>query len=139
MIAAGGCTHNNGDIGPLFGTWVLDKMTVDGQEANLGPEHTFLQFQGKIVMAKLIDDRHSLLFYSVGTWEREGDEMFLDYTHHDDEFEAGTGQYSAPDWLLLTTNSINRLKVLSLDNKYMRLQFTTQDGRTAIYNFRKTF
>ena len=23
-----GCTHNNGDIGPLFGTWVLDGMTL---------------------------------------------------------------------------------------------------------------
>ena len=139
MVVAGGGTHNNGDIRPLFGTWVLDKMTVDEEDADLGQEHTFIQFQGKVVMAKLIDDRHSLLFYSVGTWEREGDELLLDYTHYDDKSEPGTGQYSAPDWLLLTTNSVNRLKVLSLDSKYMRLQYTAQDGRTATYNFRKTF
>ncbi len=45
-----GCTHNNGDIGPLFGTWVLDGMTVDGDKQDIGPDDTFMQFQGKIVM-----------------------------------------------------------------------------------------
>ena len=88
----GACTHNNGDIGPLFGTWALDGMTVDGTEADLG----------------------------------------------DDDTLPGTGVYSAPDWLLLKTNTINRLNILSLDNSHLRLRYIDADGSAVVYNFRKT-
>lgn len=134
-----GCTHNNGDIGPLFGTWVLDGMTVDGDKQDIGPDDTFMQFQGKIVMTKLIDERHTMLVYSVGTWERDGDVMELDYTHYDDNNEPGTGIYRAPTWLLLETDAINSLQILSLNNRHMTLQHTTAEGAIATYNFRKTF
>lgn len=134
-----GCTHNNGDIGPLFGSWVLDEMTVDGKVQDLGDDNTFIQFQGKVVMTKLIDDRHSLLFYSVGSWERSGDELALDYTHYDDKSEPGTGQYSAPYWLLFETNAVNIVRIVSLNSKHMQLEYRTSDGKTAFYKFRKTF
>ena len=134
----GACTHNNGDIGPLFGTWALDGMTVDGTEADLGDDDTFMQFQGEIVMTKLIDRRHSLLRYCTGTWSREGDVLALDYTHSDDKNLPGTGVYSAPDWLLLKTNTINRLNILSLDNSHLRLRYIDADGSAVVYNFRKT-
>ena len=26
------CTHNNGDIGDLFGTWKLETITIDGEK-----------------------------------------------------------------------------------------------------------
>lgn len=128
-----GCTHNNGDIGPLFGSWVLDEMTVDGVPEAFGEEYTVMQFQGEIVMTKLIDDRHSLLGYSVGTWIRHDDVLDLNYTHHDDESE-----YRTPEWLLLTHGVINTMVILSLDSRHMHLQHTTPDGRIVQYKFRKT-
>lgn len=137
-LLLGACTHNNGDIGPLFGTWVIDDMTVDGTSADLGDDDTFMQFQGHIVLTKLIDPRHSLLRYCAGTWTREGDVLALDYTNGDDNNHAGTGTYAAPEWLLLETNAINRLNILSLDNAHMSLRYVADDGRTVVYNFRKT-
>ncbi|MDE6453951.1 MAG: lipocalin-like domain-containing protein [Muribaculaceae bacterium] len=138
-IACGSCTHNDGDIGPLFGTWVLDEMSVDGTVQELGPDHTFMQFQGAIALTKLIDDRHSLLAYCIGSWERDNNAIFIDYTHRDDNTAAGEGQYSAPWWLLLTSNAINRLDIISLDSKHMHLQHISTDGATVDYKFRKTF
>ena len=134
----GACTHNNGDIGPLFGTWVLDEMTIDDTPADLGHNNTFMQFQGHIVLTKLIDPRHSMLRYCAGTWTREGDVLALDYTNSDDNNPAGTGTYAAPEWLLLETNAINRLNILSIDNGHMRLRYIDADGCIVVYNFRKT-
>lgn len=137
-----GCTHNGGDIGPLFGDWVLTSMTVDGDTCDAdGPDvDTFMQFQGSIVMTKLIDDRHSTLVYSVGTWERASDDvLLLDYTHSDNDHAPGTNIYRAPEWLLLESNAINTMQIISLDRSHMRLRHTTADGAMAEYTFRKTF
>ena len=101
-IISGGCTHNDGDIGPLFGSWLVEDITLDGQRTDPGEGHGYVQFQGAVVMCKLIDDRHSLLFYSVGSYVREGDALLLDFTHSDNTTAPGEGQYSAPQWLLLT-------------------------------------
>ena len=32
MAALSSCTHNNGDIGPYFGTWKMLSIEVDGVE-----------------------------------------------------------------------------------------------------------
>ena len=41
MVTLSSCTHNNGDIGPYFGTWKLLSINVDGVEAliNLSKSH----------------------------------------------------------------------------------------------------
>ena len=31
----GSCTDNNGDIGPYYGVWVLDRVTIDGTDAQI--------------------------------------------------------------------------------------------------------
>ncbi|MDE6498969.1 MAG: lipocalin-like domain-containing protein [Muribaculaceae bacterium] len=137
-LIAGGCTHNDGDIGPLFGSWLVEDMTLDGERVAAGEEHGYVQFQGAVVMCKLIDDRHSLLFYSVGSYEREGDALLLNFTHSDNTTAPGELQYSAPQWLLLTPNAVNRMEILALDNKKMKLKHITPDGYIVEYSFRKT-
>lgn len=136
---AAGCTHNDGDIGPLFGSWYLEEMTLDGRpvEQQSGV-YSFMQFQGAVVMCKLIDDRHSLLSYNVGSYVREGDALLLDFTHSDNNTAPGEGQYSAPEWLLLTPNSENRMDITSINNKKMKLKHITPDGYLVEYSFKKT-
>ena len=139
LAAFCGCTHNNGYIGPLFGNWVLSSMTVDGAAFDPHEADTFMQFQGDIVMTKLIDDRHTQLTYSVGTWERDDRTLILDYRHSDNEWQPGTGIYRAPEWLLLESNAINTLEILTLDKKQLRLRYLTPQGQVVNYSFRKTF
>ena len=31
VIVATACTHNDGDIGPWFGLWRVERLTVDGK------------------------------------------------------------------------------------------------------------
>ncbi len=137
-LLGGGCTHNDGDIGPLFGSWIVDEMTADGAEVSIDGGYGYLQFQGAVVMCKLIDDRHSLLFYSVGSYEREDDDLLLNFTHSDNETAPGQGQYSAPTWLLLTPDAVNRMEIISLDKSKMKLKHITPDGTVVLYSFRKT-
>ena len=60
------CTHNNGDIGPLFGTWALDCMSIDG-EPQPQPEdvQSFLLFLSNVVKAERFDSRNTLLNYHL--------------------------------------------------------------------------
>lgn len=140
LAATSSCTHNDGDIGPLFGSWILDSMTLDGQPYTPDVDgYTCLQFQGKVIMAKIIDDRHSLLFYSVGSWERTDNTLYLDYTHSDNDTPPGEGAYSAPYWLMLKPNAVNEVSILSLNSRHMHLRHITPDGDIVEYTFHKTF
>ncbi|MDE6269471.1 MAG: lipocalin-like domain-containing protein [Muribaculaceae bacterium] len=139
-VVAAACTHNNGDIGPLFGTWALDRMTVDGTDATLPDDaDTFIQFQSKVVMVKLIGERATLLEYRVGSWQREGDVLKLDFNHYDDEREPGTGLYEAPAWLHFQPKGITTLRVVQLKGGGMRLEQTTPEGEHIEYEFHKTY
>lgn len=135
------CTHNNGDIGHLFGSWVLTSMTVDGEavEEPYPDADTFLMFQGKIAMVRVIDDRSSLLTYRMATWTREGNIIALDFTHRDDDNGPGTSIYEAPAWLMLTNKAVNDMQILSLTSGNMHLRHVTPDGDIVEYKFRKTF
>lgn len=137
-ILAGACTHNNGDIGPLFGTWALDAMLIDGQEAVLPDADTFMQFQNRVVMVKLIDSRATTLSYNVGSWQREADVLELDFNHRQDGVEPGTGIYQAPEWLHFVDRGTTVLQILSLKSGGMRLKQLTPEGPTIVYDFHKT-
>ncbi|MBP3638548.1 MAG: lipocalin-like domain-containing protein [Muribaculaceae bacterium] len=139
MLLTCACTHNNGDIGPLFGTWALDCMSIDG-EPQPQPEdvQSFLLFQSNVVKAERFDSRNTLLNYHVGTWERDGDRLDLDFNHRDDANEPGTGIYSAPEWLHFTDRGITQLTIVNLHSGRMELRQTTPAGQTITYDLHKT-
>lgn len=92
------CTHNNGDIGPLFGRWTVTECVVDGQRQDVD---CVIDFQSHIVRVTRLGE-HGDTDYSLGTWtlDEPQRQLTLDFTHDDD---AHSGQYTLPTYLGLTT------------------------------------
>lgn len=65
------CTHNNGDIGPWFGTWHVEKMAVDGIDNPNFPDSVFFQFQSSVFCMRRIYPQQQY-YAAFGTWEDLG-------------------------------------------------------------------
>ncbi len=136
-VAAMSCRTNNGDIGHLFGSWLLEDMTVDGETPeDFDPEVTFWSFQNNIIRISRVgfmyehDDRW-------GTWTEEDNQLILNFTHHDNISAPGTYPYLAPQWLGFPANSLIPLEYVSHSSSRMVLKWQGVNGVTYIYSLRK--
>ena len=136
-FAAVSCRTNNGDIGFLFGSWLLEDMTVDGETpAGFNPEETFWSFQNNIIRVSRVgfmyerDDRW-------GTWAEEDDCLILNFTHHDNTSLPGTYPYSAPEWLGWPSNTLIQLEYISNSSSRMVLKWQGGNGENYTYSLRK--
>ena len=119
IIILGGCTHNDGDIGELFGWWTLDRMTADGVDQNLLDEHVLLYtftFQTSIVQLQQTLD-HADFYRVKGTWERDDDMLLLNFGHTDT-----AGGYYTPPAPLHLIRGITPLSILTLTHNTMHLR-----------------
>ncbi len=138
-LFAASCTQNNGNIGDLFGSWVLDSMTVDGQVSELPEEYyTTWSFQGEILMVTKVDQYHATDKH-YGTFTHSSSVLTLDFIHHSDAIPEGTGMYSAPTWLGFPAAGVFNLSVEELSGKNMVLSWTSQSGQNYTYKFSKTW
>ena len=79
----GSCTRNHGDIGPWFGTWHVESITVSGgiyqyiEPVNVEGDY-FFQFQSKVFRVSWVGD-HEQTVESFGTWDEDGNTMAIDF------------------------------------------------------------
>lgn len=138
--ALGACVNNDHTPMPWMGAWAMESMTVDGQPApDIDPEMTMWEFQNNIVRITRQGSHQTLANVCWGTWAVTDRTLTLDYTHSATNIPAGTGEYSAPTWLMMPANSVMQLDILQLDNRKIRLQYQTPQGETVVYTLRKTW
>lgn len=132
------CTTNNGDIGIWYGTWSLERMTVDGTDVpvNDGNGWTNFAFQNNVVLITRTTPLHDVT-ECFGTWAEDGSEMIFDYSHHDDMGDYAQVTYAAPAWLYFTPAGTTRCRILTSGSKEVTLRQITADGRTVTYYLRK--
>lgn len=132
-----GCRINNGDIGPLFGSWLLYSMTVDGQTPDdFSDDSTFWEFQNNIIAITQVDS-HFQKHSRFGTWTEDDHTLYLDFTHSTAEYPSGTGSYQAPEWLYMPSGTVIPLIFINANSDHMSLSFNDNSGHTIIYNLRK--
>lgn len=67
------CTHNNGDIGELFGTWQVEKTSGDA-------EVLYISFQGDIINLRGVKgETRTFTDYAWGNWSRSADDLTLSF------------------------------------------------------------
>ena len=66
LLAA--CTHNDGDIGPLFGSWQLESIEVDGTVDSSYTGNVFWGFQSSVIRMAVVNEHHEHVDY-WGTWK----------------------------------------------------------------------
>ena len=128
-----GCTHNDGDIGPWFGSWAMPAMTVDGDTPpGFDPVATVWEFQSEVVRIGLLDDHHDFAATAWGTWREADGRLYLDFTH-------GNGEYTAPSWLLMHPGKVLVLYIVERENRRMVLRYITPKGESVVYTLKKTW
>lgn len=139
------CRVNNGDIGPLYGSWVLTEMKVDNEIytewKSDGYDNTFFKFQNNICEIMRTNDRLDT-DSRVCTWQwvTEDTEIELNFTHTDDRFpEPGGYLYNAPDWLLLDGPGLYKFNVKWNGEKNFVWTTVNNKGQQLAYTLKKTF
>ncbi len=137
-IMLGGCTHNNGDIGDLFGEWRLEELKADGVPQPLYDSETLLytwEFQSDIIFIQTILP-HESYARAKGTWSRTDGMLMLDFDHHDID---GYIYYTPPAPLHLVERGVTPLHLVTLDGKNLRAEYTASDGIKYEYVLRKAY
>ncbi len=112
------CTHNDGDIGPLFGQWKLVSIEKSGQKDTY--DNLFLSFQSSVLEFKTVTYPHSYLC-SYGEYEhidnylnikiKEGSESVLN------DFQLNKNNEDEWSFSFNIVKLTNNKMVLSLDDK----------------------
>lgn len=131
-----GCTHNNGDIGDWFGTWKLQSIEINGAEDQAYKGDILWKFQNNIISMVCADDIQHTADCRYGTWEQAGDRLFLDFSHSDDRYEQGQGQYEPLPQTYIRAGK-TELTVISLSGSELRLQMAVEEGAVYSYYFKK--
>lgn len=140
MLVTLGACQNDGHIGWIFGVWRVEEYTVDGvrQEDPLIGKTT-LAFQNNVVEVVVIHDEYQTSTELFGSWEKTDKEMTFDFTHGDDRYKPGTGVYAAPWWLGMSSDESMVMAMSNQSGDRFTLTWNTQDGKTNVYKFRKTW
>lgn len=72
------CTRNNGDIGPWFGAWKVESITVDGAPRADYEGNLFFLFQSNVVKLSMVQDHHESVDVN-GNWEESSGNMHLSF------------------------------------------------------------
>lgn len=99
----GSCTRNHGDIGPWFGTWLVEQITVDGTPQNVEGDY-FFQFQSKVFRVSQVYG-HENLVVSFGTWDESGGKMSIDFPDAGVFYIEMPGLEAHNDFTVTTTSS----------------------------------
>lgn len=123
-----GCTRNDGDIGPLFGTWQMTERSVEGVEVSepLPPvEELFWSFQSSVIEMKHVysTSRYESVY---GNWEMGGKSLTLDFPDP---------KQPMLDEFLLPRQCVVELEML--DGKNVLVTWSPEGGGEVRYKFRK--
>lgn len=140
VLVTGSCTNNDDTPRQWFGSWTQTALVAGIElDPDFEPNRTVWEFQNNIVHICLIGEHNTLESSCYGTWMQIGDRLLLDFTHSDDDFTDGTGEYAAPSWLHMPANSRFYLDIKSRKDSKVSLVLNLDDGRQYTYVLKKTW
>lgn len=113
-LLATSCTHNDGDIGPLFGTWHVEDIEADGTPLAGYQGNLFIAFQNSVVNLRVVDEQHHSYTDAWGNWQLTGDQLTITLPDN---------WYPPQDVTALGTSNV--LKVERLGSKTLVVSFTS--------------
>lgn len=119
------CTHNNGDIGPLFGQWKVTAMEGDGVTLPPYDGNMYWSFQSHTIEMKVVSDDHAV-WQTFGNWSKTDNELMLDFPDADRQ---------PPEMSHLLSSS--RLRIWQLDKGKAVFIYDLPDGGSITYTLKK--
>ena len=141
-LSLNACTHNNGDIGDLFGTWKLESITINGEmDASYAKSSNVIwKFQASVMSMIRTNDTTHDRSESWGTWSYANNEtqLVLNFTHTDNNnTQPGSAKYSPLIETHLPKATISTLDIKELNGKKMILIYHSSDGVEYTYHFKR--
>lgn len=135
LLFAGSCTHNNGDIGPWFGSWHLTEITINGTPDSEYQDNIFWNFQNDVVCMLVRSDYHGNKFH-WGTWSEESGKLILDYNHPPKPDTSDPAIYAPPVQVHMPAEIIT-LKIDRFDSGKLQCTYHAPDGTVYGYYLTK--
>ncbi len=137
VMMIGGCTQNNGYIGPIFGSWALMEVSADGVPLEIEKETVF-SFQNEVVRVTQVDYDPFAVEVKYGNFSISDDVLSLTFLTHLGPNGEGYG-FMMPHWLYFPKNMMPlRFDIKELKGSKMVL--VINDGsRELTYSFKKTW
>lgn len=133
-----GCTRNNGDIGPWFGTWQLMEIQTDGVPDEDYRSNIFWSFQNDVFSMNWqgLEPGELIRIQVWGTWSEHDDILKLDFTHSEDRFpsdDSGSGFniYKPYQQTHLPYGKVSDLKIVSMKGADMKLTYRPDEEETV--------
>lgn len=133
-----GCTKNDGDIGHLFGSWIVQEITVDGITDSSYNGNVVWSFQSSIIRMSVVLPHHQVDNY-MGSWSQTNNMLTLNFTHSSAGTAPGTGEYGFAPGMHLPEKGIVELTIITAGAKSMTLQYDKTDGTSIVYRLSKQF
>ena len=125
LLHLSSCTRNHGDIGPWFGTWHVEAITINDAPVAVDGDY-FFQFQSKVFRVSLVSE-HEQLVESFGVWD-EGDDSTIIVTFPD------------PDVFYIEMPGLeasNTFAVTRVSSREVIFSRVTTDGSSVVYHLHK--
>lgn len=135
-VLLSGCTTNNGDIGPWYGSWQLYQIEIDNIPDNNYSANVFWAFQSSIIKMTVLNSKHQTDEY-WGTWNESDGVLTLKYTHSNAETPPGHNEYSFPPNIYLPSNGTVQLRIIEQKSNRLSLEYTKTDGIKVLYRLQK--
>lgn len=106
--------QNEGNIGDLYGQWVLKKSSVNGVTKD--HDQIYFSFQGRVVWAKRVDITEHLYGDVFGSFVHKGDSLIMTFFQQN--------EYTSPESLIEEECRFDdveniRLKIITLNGNTM--------------------
>lgn len=136
LLLFSGCTHNNGDIGPIFGSWSLVGISENGTPLALDNETVF-SFQNEIVQVVKLGQLQERDAYRYGNFSMSDKKLTLKFQSK--PTANGSMLYMTPTWLYFPQDGMPiHFDVIKLGGGKMVWNLETESG-TYTYTFEKTW
>ncbi len=136
IVTTPGCTQNDGDIGPWFGTWRLEQILVDGTPDSSYGRDIIWKFQADVISMVVVDDATHSAISSWGTWSHTDRTLTLDFTYSDTANPAGSYKYAPPAATHLPA-AVSRLRVIKLSKGEIVLEYVSEHNINYTYKLTK--
>lgn len=127
LLMFSSCTHNNGDIGPLYGQWKLISIDADGIELPEYKGDVFWCFQGGAIQILSRTDQHEFE-QRYGNWSLTDGDTRLVLTFPDTRWPALQS-------IGLQETSV--LRVIALTSRDAVFELSDTGGTSITYTLRK--
>jgi lipoprotein len=134
-----GCTRNNGDIGPWFGTWHLTSVEINGEDETGYMGNIFWAFQNNIIQLTLVpvdEEGNHEQIRRFGTWAEENGTLLVCFEYNDDTDPAGW-EYRPFEELHIPYKGVTSLAVIKKPGSETVLRYTADDGAVYTYKLKK--